>query len=167
MLKTLCLGIVFRFYDMTDVTDEIDKAIEALGLGHDTFRMVSGKESEILINELVENFVEGGDRKWWWEAFKIKPIHRLTSHENPFRLLTSIVPDADDKIWFVVEDDLSPHYPVYEANTRVIADVIGECFAFEYYLIPKDKLWLLCENHHGVLFGLGKVLESGFIKHTT
>ena len=162
VIEALC-----GFIDMINVTDEIQKAIDTLGLSENDYRKMTEDVSGNLINDFVETFVDGGDRKWWWEAFKIKPIHRITSHPNPFRLIVPIVPDPSEKLWFVVEDDSSLHYPVYEANARVIEKVIGECFGFEYYLIPKDKQWLLCENHHNVLIGIGKQIENGFIKHAT
>ena len=54
-----------------------------------------------------------------------------------------------------VEDDQLPFYPVYDSTPQAAQAVIGECYAFEYYLIAKDLSWLLCENHHDTLIGVG------------
>jgi hypothetical protein len=49
---------------------------------------------------------------------------------------------------------------VYDATPAAAQAVIGECYGFEYYLIAKDLSWLLCENHHDTLIGIGEVVRS-------
>jgi hypothetical protein len=61
------------------------------------------------------------------------------------------VPHAQQKVWFVAEDSDSPSFPVHDATPAAAQAVIGECYAFEYYLIAKDLRWLLCENHHDTM----------------
>ena len=152
---------------MTSVADEIKKAIDTLGLDETDFRKIAEEDSGKLINEFIETFVDGGDRRWWWEAFKMEPVQSITPRQNPYKLLVSIVPDPCEKLWFVVEDHSLSHYPVYEGNARVVTEVIGECFGFEYYLILKNMQWLLCENHHSMLVGSGEEIVNGLIKHVT
>jgi hypothetical protein len=48
---------------------------------------------------------------------------------------------------------------VYESRAEIIGFVVGECFAFEYYIIDKEKEWLLCENHYNLLIGIGEGLR--------
>ena len=104
--------------------------------------------------------MEGRDRRWWWESFK-KPSKSINFQNGlGFKELVSIVPNAEEIIWFVVEDDQSPYYPIYEASTTDIVKIIGECFAYEYYLIPKDKRWLVCETHHNSIVGVGNEVIS-------
>lgn len=55
----------------------------------------------------------------------------------------------------MIEDDKLPTYPILDATPDEIMKIIGECFAFEYYLVPKSKGWLICENHHGRVIGVG------------
>lgn len=80
--------------------------------------------------------------------------------EDGWRLLTEIVPHPDTAVWFIAEDCDRPTYPVYDAKPAAIKQLLGECFAFEYYLIAKDWSWLLCENHHDTLIGLGEPIKS-------
>ena len=53
-----------------------------------------------------------------------------------------------------VDVDL-PFFPVYDATPATIQRVIGQCYAFEYYLISKDLGWLWAENHHDTMFAVG------------
>ncbi len=48
-----------------------------------------------------------------------------------------------------------PVFPIYETTAEVASTIVGECYCFEYYLIPKDTSWLICENHHNRIIGVG------------
>jgi hypothetical protein len=76
-----------------------------------------------------------------------------------------LVPDASEHVWFIVEDDSLPFYPVYDAIPRAISAVIGECYGFEYYIVQRDLEWLLCENHHNRMIGVGKNVEERFRRY--
>ncbi|WP_409340264.1 DUF6756 family protein [Paenibacillus sp. MBLB4367] len=39
-------------------------------------------------------------------------------------------------------------------------NILRECSRFEYYIVSKKYSWMLCENHHGCLFGTGDVIVS-------
>jgi len=69
-----------------------------------------------------------------------------------------IVPDPNERVWFIAEESRLPFYPVYEATPNAAQRVIEECYGFEYYLVAKDMTWLLCENHHGWLIGVGELI---------
>ena len=38
--------------------------------------------------------------------------------------------------------------------------MLAECYAFEYYLVPTDLAWLVCENNHGVLLAVGEPVRT-------
>jgi hypothetical protein len=38
----------------------------------------------------------------------------------------------------------------------LIAELLGDLYGFEYYIVSKKFEWLLCEDHHGVLIGVGQ-----------
>jgi hypothetical protein len=61
---------------------------------------------------------------------------------------------------FFIEDDDEPHFPVLECSAEVATALIGECFAFEYYLVPPDFSWIVGENHHKCLFAFGEPVAS-------
>ncbi|WP_461535170.1 DUF6756 family protein [Spongorhabdus nitratireducens] len=139
---------------MSQVLKEVEKAISKLGLSNSVSLLVD--EDGFLYKELISHFVEGGDRRWWWEAF-LQPSESLNSSDpKGFERLPELVPDPKEIVWFVVEDHHLAYYPIFEASTEAAVQVIGECFAFEYYLVPKDKSWLLCETHHNQIIGVGK-----------
>jgi hypothetical protein len=80
--------------------------------------------------------------------------------DKPFEHLDTIIPDLNRRVWFMVEDDQEPFFPIYDCAPKVICQIIREYFGFEYYVIDKDKDWLICENHHNRLIGLGDILRQ-------
>jgi len=143
---------------MTLVTEEISQAIKTLSLKDSEFKRLPDSEAKTLYYELLETFVEGNDRRWWWEAFKDKTESIIFEDNKGFERILSFVPNPKEKVWFVAEEDQLSFYPIYEATPENIVKVIGECFAFEYYVIPKSKEWLLCENHHNTVIGSGDII---------
>jgi hypothetical protein len=133
---------------------EIDRAVETLQLPESTFRAIANAEAVAVFDQALANFVEGGDRRWWWEAFIGESVSIQVS--DAWKLLSRVVPNVDDHVWFIAEDDTLPHYPVFDATPMAIERVIGSCFGFEYYLIAKDMTWLVCENHHDYLIAVGE-----------
>ncbi|MDF5737958.1 MAG: hypothetical protein PUQ00_20480 [Nostoc sp. S13] len=49
---------------------------------------------------------------------------------------------------------------LYEGGIAVIADLIGEIYGFEYYIVSKKLEWLLGEDHNGVLIGVGQSMTE-------
>ncbi|HEX7863176.1 MAG TPA: DUF6756 family protein [Verrucomicrobiae bacterium] len=74
--------------------------------------------------------------------------------------LAELVPNAGESVWFIVEDDSLPFYPVYEARASVLSALIGECYGFESYVIGQKFDWLICENHHDRIFAVGEAVEK-------
>jgi len=138
----------------SEVLEEIFGAIQKLSM-NDEFHLLGDDETENLYKDLLNTFVIGGDRRWWWESFA-KPSKSIKfDNDKAFLEITAIVPDQNETVWFIVEDDQMPYYPIFEATPENILSVIRKCFAFEYYIIPKSKQWLLCEDHHNCLHGVG------------
>lgn len=134
----------------SEVLEEIFGAIQKLSM-NDEFHLLGDNETENLYKDLLNTFVIGGDRRWWWESFSKPSISVKFDNDKAFLEVTEIVPDKSEIVWFIVEDDQAPYYPIFESTPENIVNVIGECFAFEYYIIPKSKHWLLCEDHHNFL----------------
>lgn len=140
---------------MSDVTDEIGMAIARLSLSERVRRLPEEHAARITA-ELLSSFVVGGDRRWWWEAFREPSASKAFPNDMGFEHIVELVPNRSEKCWFVVEDTHADSYPVYEATPEDVASIVGECFAFEYYIAPKSKRWLICENHHGRIIGVGE-----------
>ena len=138
------------------IRDEIEDARSRLGLSADQLAEVEEIEARALTASFLSHFTGGVDARWWWEHF-VEPTSSLRPADGKgFTRISLLVPDPQEKVWFVAEDDELPFYPVYDATPRAAQAVIGECYGFEYYLIAKDLTWLLCENHHDTLIGLGE-----------
>lgn len=143
---------------MGEVTTEIETAITTLELDKSIISKIEPQYNSQLYYELLAFFVKGNDRRWWWEAFKSSfSFKRLDYPPNNF---SEIIPDLTRKVWLMIEDDQEPYYPIYDVDPTYICNILNECFGFEYYIIDKDYKWLLCENHHGSLIGVGDVLKE-------
>jgi hypothetical protein len=147
------------------IRDEIDDARRRLGLATDQLAEVPEDQARALTSAFLSRFTGGVDARWWWEHFTLPVASARFTDGKGFARIRSIVPDADERVWFVAEDDQLLYFPVYETTPAVAQQVIGECYYFEYYLIAKDLRWLLCENHHDTVMALGDVhdrlVESG------
>jgi hypothetical protein len=82
-----------------------------------------------------------------------------------FDLVPQFVPEADASCYFIAEDDDARFYPVYETTPRIACSVLAECFAFEFYLTPLDRSWLIGESHHDRIFGVGEPIVSVLRAH--
>ncbi len=144
---------------MGEVNTEISNAIQTLNFTEEQIKLLDFDSGKKLYYELLDRFVKSGDRRWWWEDFK-EDWFNFIDYEMPFEHLNQIIPRTNRKVWLMVEDDQEDYYPIYECNSSIIGKIIGECFGFEYYVIDKDKEWLICENHHNRLIGIGQKLKD-------
>jgi hypothetical protein len=140
---------------MSQVTDEVDSAIARLDL-RSQVRRLADVEAQRVNQEVLDEFVIGGVRRWWWETFRDPTASKSFPDGCAFEQLPEFVPDKTEECWFVVEDGDGDCYPVWEATPADAVRVVGECFAFEYYIVPKHKRWLICENHHDRVIGVGE-----------
>jgi len=144
---------------MGEVNQEISKTIKTLKYSDEQIKLLDFNTCKELYYELLDFFVKSGDGRWWWEDFKQESFD-FHEYERPFEKLNEIIPDLKKKVWLMVEDDQEEYYPIYDCEPSIIGLIIGECFGFEYYVISKTKDWLICENHHNRLIGLGQRLKE-------
>ena len=139
---------------MGQVKNEIAIAIKTLNLGSNLIELLDNKTGFEIFQKCLDRFVKSGDRKWWWEDFKDYSFS-IDDLEMPFKHIEEYIPNLESKVWFIVEDDEEVFYPVYICSPKIIGQLIGECFGFEYYIIDINIKWLICENHHSRLIGSG------------
>lgn len=144
------------------VLEEVKKAINLLNLQNSVYFV---EDDGKLYLELLNHFVQGSDRRWWWESFKEDSKSITFDDGKGFDRISSIVPTSEEIVWFVVEDDQLPYYPIFECTITNAIKIVSECFAFEYYLIPKNKSWLICENHHNRIIGVGNQVTQSINKY--
>ena len=138
------------------IKGEISEAVRRLQVPNSEFSEIPESEARRLFAAFLARFTGGADVRWWWEMFSGPSSTWSPADGRGFERLTQIVPDPDELLWFVAEDDQLEFYPVYEASARVAQKIIGGCYGFEYYLISKDLKWLVCENHHDRLIAVGE-----------
>jgi len=144
---------------MPSVKNEISAALEKLNLSPQIFRELSDDDAESVYRRALRHFVPEGEPRWWWEHFSSCAAVDFPAG-NGWQHLLEFVPDAREHVWFIVEDDSRPFYPVYEAPPSAIRAVIAECSGFEYYVVQREFQWLLCETHHNRMIGIGKAVEE-------
>jgi hypothetical protein len=141
---------------METVAAEIDHAIRGLGLPTEAIRKLAPMDADRVYSAALQHFVSTQNPSWWWESFRQESMSRAFLGDSGWRHLLDLVPDPEEKVWFITEEDASPFYIVYEASPRALRQLLGECYFFEYYLIDQDHEWLLCENHHRMMFAVGR-----------
>jgi hypothetical protein len=145
---------------ISQVKNEIQSAIQRLGLTDSDIRLLADEEGSRVFNEALSYFVVSGKRCWWWEDFRFPNTSVRFTDSAGFTYIEKIVPNKTEKVWFIVEDDQLPLSPVYDASPETIQTVIGECYDFEYYLVAKDLSWLICETHHDMVIAIGQEIEE-------
>ena len=149
---------------MDTTADEIQKAALTLGFDQKRFRRLSPVDAKPVFNSALRQFVPQGDPRWWWEYFPESTSVYFAAADG-WKVLSDLVPDADERVWFIAEDDASSEYPVWEASVRDIQAIVPECYFFEYYLIQKQFQWLICENHHNRIIAVGAEVEAKLKKY--
>lgn len=143
-----------------NIKDEIQRATIALGLTERQIRLLPFEEGLVTFRAIEAHFVASPNRRWWWEDFREASTHLHFREGQGWKHLSNLVPSADELIWFIAEDDTLPFHPVYEVSACIAQQVLGQCYAFEYYLIPKDFAWLHGESHHDVVFAVGEPVAT-------
>lgn len=147
----------------SDFRADIEEAVKALRLSANTFRLVSLHEYEPILVSILERFTtlgkKGVNYSWWWGSFK-EP-HASIHVTYPPDVLQKLVPHQE-RVWFVAEDwrrtKRHGNFWLYEGTVAAITKLLGEMHGFEYYIVSKKLEWLLGEDHHGVLIGVGQVV---------
>jgi len=149
---------------MDTVIQEIERAVATLQLPAGALEHLSPRQSEAVYFAALRHFVSSEDRRWWWEAFRNPGTTASFESSDGWRHIARIVPDPDEPVWFIAEENQLPHYPVFATTPKIASAIIGQCYAFEYYLVAKNLSWLLCENHHNVMHAVGRAIEQSLLK---
>lgn len=139
---------------MADQNDQIEGAVDALGLG-DKLIAVAEDEARRLYRTIENHFSTELGRRWIWESLSVTSVSRQFADAQAYKRLVHIVPSCTDKLLFFPESD-EDRRRAYAGAIGPIVALIGECPAFEYCIVPERLEWLSCENHHGVLIAAGE-----------
>ena len=147
-----------------DIRTTLEAAARDLGLPSGDFDLVAPHRYRPILVDIVDRFTRLGARRglsalWLWEHFR-EPTFSIQDHQA-YKLLPQLVPE-DEKVWFVVEHKggakRDGNFWLFEGRLGAIVAVLAETHAFEYYVVSRKLEWLLCENHHDMLIGVGEVI---------
>ncbi|MBW4488071.1 MAG: hypothetical protein KME12_09795 [Trichocoleus desertorum ATA4-8-CV12] len=149
----------------SDFRADIDEVLKALNLPADDFRLVGPHDYELILVSILDRFITLGKKglnySAWWDSFK-EPFCSIWLEDVP-GILKEFIP-LQENVWFVIEDwkrtKWQGNFWLYEGTIAAITDVIKEMYGFEYYIVSKKFEWLLGEDHHGVLIGVGNSMTE-------
>lgn len=87
--------------------------------------------------------------------------------EEPHTLLTSLV-DPEETVWLMLDETVNFEDKCwfYQGTPHAICSILAECcYLDEVYLISKKYTWLLCVNHHDVVYGIGSPMQERLLAH--
>ncbi|AHM59241.1 hypothetical protein D770_04870 [Flammeovirgaceae bacterium 311] len=148
---------------MSGIKESITKLSVALGISSKEFKPVGIHEWPLIMKKIERAFVvkENSNTRfnWWWENLKGVPYQIHFKKDDAYKCLYKLV-DDNENIWFIISDsdhNLSKFW-LFQGYIGPIQTLIEEHYAFEYYLVSKKYEWLLCENRHGTLIGIGTMV---------
>lgn len=134
-----------------------------LGLGAEDFRQVGPDRWQEVLRSILERFTVtcNHSQTWLWDDLKLPGV-------------SAQIPDAldrldafiayDTKIWLLLEDwdgtKQHGNYWLFEGLYGAVVRILRNMHGIEYYLIDRRLQWMLVENHHEVLIGVGEPAES-------
>lgn len=98
---------------------------------------------------------------WLWEYFKLDTFG-VTIEQKAYLYLDKLI-DNNETVWFFVNETVNEtqKFWFYEGRVKPIQTIIGECcYIDEIYLVSKKYNWLICINHHDVLFATGQIMPT-------
>lgn len=130
---------------------ELEEAIRTAGI--DDYYVENAQE----IISMIKNVFVNDNYSPWWLSLK----HRLsvtsypddTGYKNILRIVTDKFKRGkicDDNV-FIIADEGNACMCLYKIALESLINIIENCRFFEYYIVPYDLSWLICENDHGDL----------------
>jgi hypothetical protein len=145
--------------------DAVAQAKLALKISDSEFEKQPVEESETIVNQIEERFVDGHQWLWWWEHLLQVDFAARHREDRGFLWLHQMLPESEPIVWFVVEPfGEKNQFSLYETQAKHIQPILEECICFEYYVVAKDLSWLMGENHHGCFFCVGEPVTTR-LKH--
>lgn len=155
------------------VRDEIESAIKKLCLSESCCKEVGKNQWKAILDRIEEEFINyrahrsrwnSGIEKEYWEYLKRESYSVYFEFDDANECLSDFI-DNDEKVWLLAREKSYSKLWIYEGCIQPIQEILSECFYFEYYIVSKKFLWLLCENEHGYLIGSGESMIAKMKKY--
>ena len=153
---------------MRNLREDIEKVKKEISLNGNSLKEVSHFEYEEILKKINSEFLTTNkydDEIWWWQSYKDLKRYAIHFREGyAFEILDKLLPNKDTRYWFIASEG-NGKYWLYESGIEVIKKIIQEMYGFEYYIVDKKYNWVLCENHHDILIGLGEEISDKLWKY--
>ncbi len=142
--------------------NDIERSIKELRINREEFFEVPKlKWQEILLN-ITDYFICKkhctNDLHWAWEKLKEPCIGLRLKNNGVYKYIADIV--KEEYVWFIVDDGNGKMW-IYEGKPQIISEIIADAhFIDEYYIVSKKYEWLLCEDHHCIIYGSGEKIVT-------
>jgi hypothetical protein len=150
-----------RWESALSLRTEVEQVRQQLALTESQFRPLGLREWEGIEERIYHTFCKLNSPKarpaWLWEHFKLETQAWHRPGVLPDFLLTQLV-DKQETVWLMLNNTVneSTKFWLYEGRVEAIQQIISECCLLdEIYLISKKYEWLLCIDHHNVLYATG------------
>lgn len=153
-------AIITDYFMWTELRQNIETIRRESRFSEDEFKPVDIISWKQLQDNIISTFCKIETHKdkfnWLWEDFKQDTYSVRFEKNYPFDSLLQLV-DASEQVWLVINESVNDgtKFWFYEGQIKPIAFVLGKSFADEVYIVSKRYDWLLCINHHDVLFATG------------
>jgi hypothetical protein len=146
-----------------DLRQEIERARQALHLPSHLFASLPYTTNWPLLEDTIYHTFCRLQQptvrpRWLWEAFR-PGAYGLYAGDNSLDTLLALV-EEEGVVWLMVNDSADKFW-FYQGTRAAIQAVLNECcYLDEIYLISKKYEWLLCLNHHDVVYGIGPEMSE-------
>ena len=142
-----------------------NKALESareLSLHTDQFRQVGPRQWREVLDSIFDSFANTHDQSvsWLWSHLK-REGSSLNSRNGLAEIGAMVAPNT--MVWLLLEDwdhkKKQGNYWLFEGSYSAVVAVLGNMHFIEYYIVGRELNWMILENHHNVLIGVGDPAE--------
>lgn len=142
--------------------NDIERSIKELNINREEFFEVPKLEWQEILLKITDYFVckkyYTNDLHWAWEKLKEPRIGLRLKNDDAYKYIADIV--KEEYVWFIVDDGSGKMW-LYEGKPQIISEIIADAYYIdEYYIVSKKYEWLLCEDHHCIIYGSGEKIVN-------
>jgi len=153
----------------SDLRAEIEQARQRLQLSEQDFAPLPFTTDWTRLEERIHRAFCRLDHpttrpRWLWEHLRAGAVG-LVCEDEPHTLLTSLV-DPEETVWLMLDETVNfgDKFWFYQGTPHAIRSILTECYYLdEVYLISRKYTWLLCVNHHDVVYGIGSPVQERLV----
>lgn len=134
---------------MNYITKEINKIIKDF---HLKSSLLPAEKMNYLYSNIIKHYCIK-NTSFIWESFKDYAYYQ---NSNAWSLIKDYVKENKCIMFFNKSDDRNGFLI---SNGFELQKIIEESFGFEFYITDENRSYLICFNHHDILYGLGKAKD--------